>query len=183
MSSVDQKNNLNHGLLCGLRIDTDADLNKSQTSEPSTRPEPTPVMRSNPSTGRRVSQRRPHSLTLPFENRERESHLVSEEEFDRIVRQAELENPLPLLPTKIAHGTSGPNMRNSISTTRNARMSVTSSRPRPLSSNYDSTRAKISPQSSIAPNLSKPLPRDPTLTALPRPPTKNALACGYINPS
>lgn len=174
MRPEDQKKVAAHyGVLCGLRSDADSDSDDSAASEPSPKQEPaTPPM---PPAEKSTIRPRPESLTLPFENRERESHLVTEEEFDRIIRQEELDNPLPPLPAGPNRGASGLGLRRSISTARNTRMSTMSQRARPMSA--DVSRMALHPvvQRSEGTEPFPTLPRDPTLTALPRAPTRNDL--------
>lgn len=162
-----------YGALCGLRSEADSDSDESSASKPSPKQEPASSAMPPPITP--SAQRRPQSLTLPFENRERESHLVSEEEFDRIIRQEELRNLVPPLPTGVDCSTSARGLRTSISTAGNTRMSTMSQRPRPMSADFGRVIASAvghHDQSQIPPST---LPRDPTLTALPRAPTKNDL--------
>jgi len=171
MRSEDQKKIAAHyGVLCGLRSEPDSDSDNSIASRPSPKQEA-------PSNGP-VTRPRPESLTLPFENRERESHLVSQDELDRIIRQEELENPLPPLASGLNHRSQGAGLRRSISTARNTRVSMLSQRPRPMSADFSRMMANTADQcgqhgqNQVAPAA---LPRDPTLTAMPRAPTKNDL--------
>lgn len=169
MRTNDHKKNNHYGVLCGLRAnalgDSDSDASRSSTPEPPpkdeihVRPPITPV-----------NQRRPQSLTLPFENRNRESHLVSEEEFDRIVRQAELDDGVPSLSTTRPRNVSTGGLRRSISTARNTAFL----RQRPVSLDVGS----LVPLSAQGRDKGRPdsLSRDSTLTALPRPPTINQMA-------
>lgn len=122
------------------------------------------------------SQPRPQSLTLPFDNRQRESHLVTEEEFDRIIRQEEMANPLPPMSRGTNSVRPQVQMRRSIST---ARRTVMTGRPRPMSADFSTL---LTMQSHNTGPERASMSRDPTLTALPRPPTKNDLA-GMLNAS
>lgn len=170
MPSDQHKKNNQYGVLCGLRAsalgDSDSDSNRSSTPEPSPKDE-VPSHPSNIS----PNQRRPQSLTLPFENRDRESHLVSDEEFDRIVRQAEFEAPLPRLPTTHARNLSAVGLRRSISTARN----MTFMRRRPVSMDVGAMVALSAAQNG---GRAQPvsMSRESTLTAMPRPPTMNEFA-------
>jgi len=162
-----------YGVLCGLRSDADSDPDDSTSSEPSPKQEPaTPPM---PPSEKSTIWPRPESLTLPFENRERESRLVTEEEFDRIIKQDELDNPLPPLPAGLNRGASGLGLRRSISTARNTRMSIMSQRARPMSADVSRMVPTPGGQRSQGTEPFPPLARDPTLTALPRAPTRNDL--------
>jgi len=162
-----------YGALCGLRGNEDSNSDESTASRPS--PEQQPAIPSGSPAEKAVLRPRPESLTLPFENRERESHLVSDEEFDRIIRQEELRNPLPPLCSDTNHLVSGAGLRRSISTARNTRMSIMSQRPRPMSTDLSQMLPYTSGQREQIGEPFPALPRDPTLTALPRAPTKNDL--------
>ncbi|KAK5096499.1 hypothetical protein LTR70_001673 [Exophiala xenobiotica] len=172
MRPEDQKKVAAHyGALCGLRSDADSDSDDSTASRPSPKQEPATSAMSPPD--KSILRPRPESLTLPFENRERESHLVSDEEFDRIIRQEELDNPLPPLPAGVDRGASGAGLRRSISTARNTRMSTMSQRLRPMSADFSRMVPNTAGQREQNTEPFPPLPRDPTLTALPRAPTRN----------
>ena len=174
MRAEDQKRIAAHyGALCGLRSEAESDSDDSTTSGHSQLQELTTS--SMPPNHCAVRRPRPESLTLPFENRERESHLVSEEEFDRIIRQEELKNPLPPLPTGIEYGTSGTGLRRSISTARNTGISMMSHRTRAMSAEFNGIATSTSEQHNQDLSRAAPLPRDPTLTALPRASTSNDL--------
>ncbi|KAK5069619.1 hypothetical protein LTR64_008300 [Lithohypha guttulata] len=171
MRPDEQRKIANYGILCGLRSDAASDSSRSSSARPSSQERKLMALNSHPTNG--AVQRRPQSLTLPFDNRERESHLVSEEEFDRIIKQGELDNPLPSLPTAIESSAPRIGLRRSISTARNTMMST---KPRPMSADFSRLMASQGFQDRPGRNSFAAPSRDPTLTALPRPPTKNDLA-------
>lgn len=142
---------------CGLAADTpDVDLHGEQTAIP------------------KVATF--DQLRLPFDARDRESRLVSEAEFEEIVRQAELENVVPPLPQTMSRRRLG--LSRSISAARSSIFS----RSRPVSADWSTivpettdydydrpgNRASSYSTVSVARELS-------SLTALPRPPTKNTM--------
>lgn len=167
MTPKDSKKTADHGVLCGLRSDTPADSSKrfraSLTKEPAKEPEfaftPSP---------------RPESLTLPFQNRERASHLITDEDMDRIMRQGELDDPMPRLPSTVSGNLTGLGLRRTLSTAQDLGVSLFTHRPRPASAHFGGTDLEGS-ASNTRYERSR-YSRDPTLTALPRPPTKNDMA-------
>ncbi|KAK5938275.1 hypothetical protein PMZ80_009245 [Knufia obscura] len=174
MRSEDQKRIAAHyGALCGLRAEPDSDSDESTEAKPSPNQEPAASTMSPPTEA--VPRPRPESLTLPFENRERESHLVSEDELDRIIRQGEMNHSSPPLPSGIDRSAPAGSLRRSMSTARNTRMSMMSQRTRPASADFSRMVANRAGQPDQSQGTQSALPRDPTLTALPRAPTKNDL--------
>lgn len=159
----------NSGVFCGLHVDTKSTSSRCATPDQST--SLGPAIQAN--------QRRPHSLTLPFENRERRSHLVSEEEFDKIIRRAKLDQPLPPLPPGVCNDVPQHRKRSSISVATNPRISSLSQRPRPMSADFSTVISTIANRHEAALQIPRALPKDLTLTALPRPPTKNDLISMY----
>ena len=159
------------GILCGLRSDIRPAFNQS--------PAPPPPPKDGNLVNNAIDlsvQKRPQSLTLPFENRERESHLVSEEEFERIVREAEAGSLVPPLPHHLTHDTSFSGLRRSISSVRNNHFSMMTARRRPMSVEIGNMSGH-----SAAEQLPVSISRHSTLTALPRPPTKNGLASELVD--
>lgn len=176
MHSGEPRKTANHGVLCGLGTKTSPDSDSSRSPSPDQENQLPPMLSSRKrpmdNTDRSQAQPRPQSLTLPFENRQRESHLVTEEEFDRIIRQEEKNNPLPLTGPGMRPNIPQQSMRRSISTRR----TVATGRQRPVSADFSRLLAHQDVETqSGRPSLNL-LSRDPTLTALPRPPTKNDLA-------
>lgn len=169
MRSTDDKKQNHYGVLCGLRAsalgDSESDSSRASTPEPPPKDE----VHTQP------NQPRPQSLTLPFENRDRESHLVSDEEFDRIVRQAEFENPMPPPAGGRARNLSSSGLRRSISTARNTAFL----RQRPASADVSTMLGFSTPTKKGLGQVSS-ISRDSTLTALPKPPTMNELASKII---
>lgn len=171
MAPKGQKKPFDNGLLCGLGPDI------PRVPPKITRPSLTaenvqifdqPVAPVTPSP-------RPQSLTLPFQNRDRASHLISDEEFDKIMRQGELENTVPRLPSAIPSHLSGFGVRRAASTARASRNSFFAQRQRPASANFSSSIHATAQYAQDGLSRSA-FSRDPTLTALPRPPTKNDMA-------
>ena len=171
MRTNDQKRTVNYGAFCGLRPEDDSDSSRASTPDPEQTQQV--VASTIAQQDDRHFQRRPVSLTLPFENRERESHLVSDEELDRIIRQGELEIAMPALPTAMRRESAGVDLRRSISTRRNTTFFRTSAKARPMSADWGSMMVTGPKATQGAMPV---MPKDPTLTALPRPPTKNELA-------
>lgn len=168
MAPKGQKKAFDNDVLCGLRSDTPKVPPKSPRPSLTTENVQAfdqPVAPITPSP-------RPQSLTLPFQNRDRASHLISDEEFDKIMKQGELDNPLPRLPSGIPSHLSGLGIRRTASTTKGSRTSLFAQRPRPASANFGNTGYAATQDGFPRPGFS----RDPTLTALPRPPTKNDMA-------
>lgn len=117
-------------------------------------------------------------LRLPFEVRDRESHLVSEAEFEEIVRQAELENIVPPLPVTVSRRRLG--LSRSISAARNSILG----RSRPASADWstivpDAFDYDHNQPGNRASSYSTVSRETSSLTALPRPPTKNAMMGEY----
>lgn len=156
---------------------------------------PTPSPRDESSmTDPTPRRRNPPTLHLPFEHRLRESHLMSDEEFEAIARQAREDGLLNFPPLS--------NLRRSISTTRKSRWSTFTPRTRPASfaapdkyaddniepaerlrmalESWQSELARQNQAGSSAPSKSTATGRmqrePPSFTALPRPPTKNDFA-------
>lgn len=117
-------------------------------------------------------------LRLPFDARDRESHLVSEAEFEEIVRQAELGNIVPPLPVTISRRRLG--LSRSMSAARNSILS----RSRPASADWstivpDAFDYDHNQPGNRASSYSTVSRETSSLTALPRPPTKNAMMGEY----
>lgn len=171
MAPKGQKKPFDNGVLCGLRSDIPRVPPKSP--RPSLTTENVQVF-DQPVTPIRPSPR-PQSLTLPFQNRDRASHLISDEEFDKIMRQGEPDNAVSRLPSGIPSHLSGFGIRRAASSARAPRNSFFAQRPRPVSTNFSNSihaTAHYAQDGFPRPAFS----REPTLTALPRPPTKNDMA-------
>lgn len=130
---------------------------------------------------------RPTSLTLPFQNRQRESHLVTDEEFERIMRRNG--GAMASVPShrsglrmsmNLGRSSSGGAFRFGGEGTR--LRSVERQRPASMSLANALSMSLEKPGQRFNIDTGKSLPvgsmpsRDPTLTALPRPPTKCDLA-------
>lgn len=157
-------------VLCGLRSSTPSSSAANQRPQSTTREldnepesyvkEPTPV---------------PAPLTLPFHNPDRGSRLIPDEQFDNIMRQVQEDDHVPQLPPYLPQAWSTQGIRRTLSQARNTSIPRLSERPRPASADF-----KLIAQATgnhIRSDVSRStIPRDPTLTALPRPPTKNDMA-------
>ena len=138
-----------NGVLCGFPGQSSINTATKQ-DENSTPPE------------RTISpKKRPQSLTLAFENRERESHLLTDEQIDQILRQEALNQPLPPLPNEKRRSISGLSRRSPSKVQR-----------RPVSE--DLSRLVPSLSQKFQDQRATPT-RDSTMTALPRPPTMNEM--------
>lgn len=136
MGPDDRKLRKDYGMLCGIQRKQSSSSSSNDTE---------PDRDDSAMIPERTDQtNRPQSLTLPFENRERESHLVSEEEFDRIARDAQSENPLPTIPLRFGPELSEGALRRSISTAPRSRYSFLPSQSRPLSEDIGKTLHSIS---------------------------------------
>jgi len=183
MAPTDLKKRPDYSVLCGLGNDSSS--SSSITPTPSVKDEPDPTAVMNEQQGQHKRQERPQSLTLPFDNRERESHLVSEEEFDRIAREAQDENILPALPAHFQKEVSETALRRSISTARNPKKSFFGGRRQHMSADFGYSSSMIptglgaidDTERTPRPFRTSGLPRDPSsLTALPRAQTRYDLA-------
>lgn len=166
-----QKKTYDNGVFCGLRSDTPMVPPKS--------PRPSLTTENAQVTDQPVApvtpSPRPQSLTLPFQNRDRASHLISDEEFDKIMRQGDLDNPMPRPKSGIPSHLSGLGIRRSASAARGSKNSLFAQRPRPASANFGNTILRTAQH--VQDGFPRPgFSRDPTLTALPRPSTKNDMA-------
>lgn len=168
MAPKEQKKTFDNGVLCGLRSDTPTFKKPRPTATSEDAQEPdhsTFVVTPSP---------RPQSLTLPFQNRERASHLITDEELEAIMRRDELD-PLPRLLSAIPRHLSGLGIRRSASTAKASRSAIPAQRPRPVSVTFGGPVQPFT-RRTRADSPHPAFSRDPTLTALPRPPTKNNMA-------